>query len=233
MDRRALPRSRAFAEGERGFSVIELLIALAIMALLGSSLIALMGAGGDAFRRVLSDRDAQAEARIAVSYVTVKIRQNDARGRVSIEASDSEAYPGNVLKIKDDALADGGGVNNDERAGGGGGDGGVDGIGGDFLFIYYYEEGGIDGSGGGSPYSVDSGGLSETREYTAEPGLLVEKRSTSPGVGDPRGEYIIATVSGFDVSYVDEAHSQIKVTAYYLHGDSLRSLESLVTLRAP
>ena len=180
-------RSRVVAGDERGFSVIELLVALAIISLLGSSLIAIVGAGSDAFRHVLSDRDAQAEARIAVSYVTVKLRQNDARGRVSIEKSDSEEYPGNVLKI-------------------------IQPTGTDSLFIYFVKADGAD-----------------------LPGQLVEKYSTAPGVGDPHGANVIAEISGFSVSYADddETGTQISVAAHYMAGGAQRSLESLVTLRAP
>ena len=90
--------SRIFAQNG-GFSVIELLVALALLALLGGSIMTVIGAGSSAYDRMLSDRGALSEARIAMSYITVRLRQNDLAGAISIVESDSQTNTRNVLRV--------------------------------------------------------------------------------------------------------------------------------------
>ncbi|MDR1059662.1 MAG: DUF4860 domain-containing protein [Clostridiales bacterium] len=85
--------------GQAGFSVIELLIALTLIALLGGSLLTVIGTGSDIFARIFAERDRQSEARIAISYVSVKLRQNGGAGVASIVDSGSPANARGVLKI--------------------------------------------------------------------------------------------------------------------------------------
>jgi len=82
-----------------GFSIIELLVALTLMALLGGSLLTVISGGSSAYNRMLSDKDYLSEARIAMSYITVKLRQNDASGAISVISSDSQYNTRNVLRI--------------------------------------------------------------------------------------------------------------------------------------
>jgi len=89
------------AAGDSGFSVVELLIALTLMAFMATSILTILSTGSDAFQRVLDEKTAQGEARIAISYVTVKLRQHSSRGMVSIVPSDSLTNARNVLKIDD------------------------------------------------------------------------------------------------------------------------------------
>jgi hypothetical protein len=79
--------------------VIELLIALTLIALLGGSLLTVIGTGSGIFARIFAERDRQSEARIALSYVSVKLRQNGGGGVVSIVDSGSPANARGVLKI--------------------------------------------------------------------------------------------------------------------------------------
>ena len=85
---------------QAGFSIIELLIALTLLAFLATSLLTIITAGGDAFQRVLDEKTAQSEARIAISYITVKLRQHSSQGNISIVPSDSLSDSRNVLKIE-------------------------------------------------------------------------------------------------------------------------------------
>ena len=87
------------AVGNGGFSVIELLIALTLMALLGGSLLTMISTGSSVFGRIFDEKDAQSEARIALSYVTVKLRQNGRPGTVSLIDSGSPYNRRTVLKI--------------------------------------------------------------------------------------------------------------------------------------
>lgn len=67
-----------------GFSIIELIVAMAIMGLLGAALFTLISSGGNSYKRTKDNYQAQNESRIAMAYVTVKIRQNDISGEISI-----------------------------------------------------------------------------------------------------------------------------------------------------
>jgi len=69
------------------------------MAFLATSLLTIITTGGSAFQRALDEKTAQSEARIAVSYITVKLRQNSSRDRVSLIPSDSMTNTRNVLQI--------------------------------------------------------------------------------------------------------------------------------------
>lgn len=61
----------------RGFTIIELLVVMATLALLGGVLITLVHSGDSGYGHVLNRYEAENEARIALSYITVKVRQND------------------------------------------------------------------------------------------------------------------------------------------------------------
>ena len=108
---------------DAGFSIVELLIALTLMAFLATSLLTIITAGGDAFQKVLDEKTAESEARIAISYVTVKLRQHSSQGMVSIVPSDLATDDRSVLKIQ----------------------GSSDGMAGESYFIYFEEspDGGV------------------------------------------------------------------------------------------
>ena len=58
---------------EGGFTVTELLVALTLIGLLGGSLLTLIFSGSNIFRRIFNEKNAISEARIAISYITVKL----------------------------------------------------------------------------------------------------------------------------------------------------------------
>lgn len=61
----------------KGFTLIELITAMAILALLGGSLYTLLYSGNKTFEAAHDSYKTQNEVRIAMSYISVKIRQND------------------------------------------------------------------------------------------------------------------------------------------------------------
>ncbi len=61
----------------KGFTLIEAIAAMAIMAIFSGALYTLFFSGGKTFQVVHDSYKAQNDARIAMSYITVKIRQND------------------------------------------------------------------------------------------------------------------------------------------------------------
>lgn len=85
-------------KNNRGFTISELIAVLAIMGIVGSMLVSMMRTGGTIFRNAYDSADAQNDARVAMSYLTVKIRQNDAAGGIDVDLA-SYSFP--VLSIKD------------------------------------------------------------------------------------------------------------------------------------
>ncbi|AFQ43004.1 DUF4860 domain-containing protein [Desulfosporosinus meridiei] len=86
----------------QGYTLVELIVVLAIMAILGSMLVSLMNVGVRLYRTADTAMNNQSNARVALAYVTVKIRQNDASNAISVsnelDSLNDSIY---VLKIKD------------------------------------------------------------------------------------------------------------------------------------
>lgn len=68
-----------------GFTLIEILIVLLIMAILGTIILTLTKTSQNLYQNIYKDADGQTEARIALSYIMVKIRQNDVKGAIEID----------------------------------------------------------------------------------------------------------------------------------------------------
>lgn len=85
-------------KSEKGFTLVELILALAIMSILLTMYYTLFFAGGRHYEFVHDSYKMQNEARIAMSYITTKIRQNDVlldgpeRHAVSIATSGSRQW---------------------------------------------------------------------------------------------------------------------------------------------
>ncbi|HEX2947247.1 MAG TPA: prepilin-type N-terminal cleavage/methylation domain-containing protein [Clostridia bacterium] len=62
----------------KGFTLIELIVGLAIMGILTGMLLYFFVAGGNSYRTLNDSSNAENEARVAMSYLTTQIRQNDA-----------------------------------------------------------------------------------------------------------------------------------------------------------
>lgn len=93
----------ASGKNSRGFTLSELIAVLAIMGIIVSMLVSMMRTGGTIFRNAYDSADAQNDARVAMSYLTVKIRQNDAHDGIDIDCTH---YSLPVLAIKNTQNSD-------------------------------------------------------------------------------------------------------------------------------
>jgi hypothetical protein len=59
-----------------------------ILALFGITIYAMIASGADTQMRIMGEKEAQSDARIALSYINVKLRQNDAEGRIVVKPID-------------------------------------------------------------------------------------------------------------------------------------------------
>lgn len=81
-------------KNEAGYSLIELIIVMAVLALLSGTIASLISSGGTLFSSVHNNYNTQSEARTAMAYITVKIRQNDVSNGIHYDAVNR------VLQIK-------------------------------------------------------------------------------------------------------------------------------------
>ena len=87
-----------------GYTLVELITVLAIMGILGTMLVSMLNTGVQFYRTAHTTMDNQNNARLAIAYITVKIRQNDVVNGISVDTS---SYPVPVLIIKDANSASG------------------------------------------------------------------------------------------------------------------------------
>lgn len=67
-----------------GFTIIELVVAMAIMGILGGVVASLVTLGTSSYKKINTDLDYQTQARTAMSFLTVQLRQHDEAGLVSL-----------------------------------------------------------------------------------------------------------------------------------------------------
>ena len=83
----------------RGNSLIELIMVMVLLVLFGVTIYTIIYAGSEAQRHIISDKDAEINARIALSYVNVKLRQNDMAGKISVQENPLTGQ--NAIVIRD------------------------------------------------------------------------------------------------------------------------------------
>ena len=70
--------------GNKGMTILELLVTMAVLSLLGAMVLGLVGAGRRSSTRIQTDIADDTEARTAMSLITVSIRQHDATGAIEL-----------------------------------------------------------------------------------------------------------------------------------------------------
>ena len=79
-------------KSNRGLTLVELMAVMAIMAILAATLSATLSTGSRLFRRTDDTYKAQTEARVAMSYITMKLRQHDRTGGVAVNDQPGNPY---------------------------------------------------------------------------------------------------------------------------------------------
>jgi len=85
----------------QGYTLVEIITVLAIMAILGTMLVSMLNIGVKFYRTENTAMDNQSNARLAMAYITVKIRQNDVTNGISVDQPLPLDSTFKVLKIKD------------------------------------------------------------------------------------------------------------------------------------
>ncbi|KGK86375.1 hypothetical protein DP73_16760 [Desulfosporosinus sp. HMP52] len=68
----------------KGYTLAELIVVMAIMAILGTTLLTMMNTGGKLYRNANAIMEEQSNSRLAMSYITMRIRQNDVKNNINI-----------------------------------------------------------------------------------------------------------------------------------------------------
>lgn len=89
----------------RGSTMVELVMVMLLLALFGVTTYTLVHSGTQTQARILQEKDAQTEARIVLSYIKVKLRQNDASGKISVEKAEITGKDAIVIKDRTEDYA--------------------------------------------------------------------------------------------------------------------------------
>jgi len=71
-----------------GNTLIELIMVMLLLILFGTAVTTLIYSGGEAQSRIIAEKNAQMDARVALSYLNMYIRQNDEADKVTVMPND-------------------------------------------------------------------------------------------------------------------------------------------------
>lgn len=87
------------SKSESGYSLIEMLIAMMLLVIFGLGIFVLATSATTAYENLVEEKRNTEDARIGVSYLTTKLRQNDRADAVRVESAFNGA--GDALVIKE------------------------------------------------------------------------------------------------------------------------------------
>ena len=86
---------------KKGVAMVELAMVMLLLTLFGITIFTLIITGADTQSRIITEKDRQTDARIALSYVNVRLRQNDMEGKIGVEPIALTGRNGIVLRERD------------------------------------------------------------------------------------------------------------------------------------
>jgi len=87
-------------EDESGNTLVELIMVMVLMVFFGFTIFTLIQAGSQTEQRIIDNKNAQVDARIAASYLNVRIRKNDSAGKIEIMPVEHTGENGILLKYR-------------------------------------------------------------------------------------------------------------------------------------
>lgn len=85
---------------EKGYSLVEMAVGMLLLVVFGTTLFTLTASSAGSYERLVDEKEIDTEYRIASSYLTTKLRQNDRAGAVNLVMQDNE--PKVALKISEE-----------------------------------------------------------------------------------------------------------------------------------
>jgi len=89
-----------FIEDESGNTLIELIMVMVLMVFFGFTIFTLIQTGSHTEQRIIANKNAQVDARIALSYITVRVRKNDTVGRVEVATVEHTGQDAILIKTR-------------------------------------------------------------------------------------------------------------------------------------
>lgn len=83
----------------RGYTLIELVLVMALLALFGVATFSLVISGSTAYKGIMEKKDSESELRVAISYLDTKVRQNDFKNAVRLK--ENPAGDGKALVVEE------------------------------------------------------------------------------------------------------------------------------------
>ena len=71
----------------RGYSLVELTLVMLILAIFALTIVTLLQSGASAYENIISNRNDMVDARIAMSYINVRLQQNDGINAVFVRTN--------------------------------------------------------------------------------------------------------------------------------------------------
>lgn len=95
MSRRfSLTRLRGRTADRRGYTMVELVMVMLLLCLFGITVVTVIQAGSHAYQTIVDNKNTEADARIALSCIDVRVRQNDRIGGVEVAVCPINNEPG-------------------------------------------------------------------------------------------------------------------------------------------
>ncbi len=69
----------------RGYTLTELVLVMLILSIFGVTIITLIQSGSHAYQTIIDNKNAESDARLAISCIGVRVRRNDITGGVRVE----------------------------------------------------------------------------------------------------------------------------------------------------
>jgi hypothetical protein len=96
--KRAVQNTQISSRRTKGVAMVELVMVMLLLTLFGVTIFTLIIAGADTQSRIMQEKDAQADARVALSYINVRLRQNDSAGKISVQPIEWAGTNGILLR---------------------------------------------------------------------------------------------------------------------------------------
>lgn len=85
-------------ENEKGFTLIELITVMALIAIVGTIILKLISFGGHQFHNISDSIDGRSEGNFVINFITTEIKRNDVSNAIALKVKDGK----DILEIKSD-----------------------------------------------------------------------------------------------------------------------------------
>jgi type II secretory pathway pseudopilin PulG len=89
-------------KNKKGNALIELIMVMVLLIIFGASISILIFAGGETQQRIIAEKNARIDARVALNYMNMYIRQHDGADRISVAHNDYTGENAILVRTRED-----------------------------------------------------------------------------------------------------------------------------------